>query len=108
MDFERQRGFLLDGQDPPEKVGCRKESNFWSLCMLIASGILLEEFSMSFLIVPRAPITTGTIVVLISPHIQPRRFPSVCICKAFPWLLLFLLLLLLLLSLLLSLLPYDH
>ena len=28
MDFERQRGFLLDGEDPPEKVGCRKESYF--------------------------------------------------------------------------------
>ena len=26
MDFGRQRGFLLDGEDPPEKVGCRKES----------------------------------------------------------------------------------
>ena len=23
MDFGRQRGFLLDGEDPPEKVGCR-------------------------------------------------------------------------------------
>ena len=28
MDFERQRGFLLDGKDPPEKVGCIKESYF--------------------------------------------------------------------------------
>ena len=28
MDFGRQRGFLLDGKDPPEKVGCRKESYF--------------------------------------------------------------------------------
>ena len=28
MDFGRQRGFLLDGEDPPEKVGCRKESFF--------------------------------------------------------------------------------
>ena len=26
MDFGR--GFLLDGEDPPEKVGCRKESYF--------------------------------------------------------------------------------
>ena len=24
MGFGRQRGFLLDGEDPPEKVGCRK------------------------------------------------------------------------------------
>ena len=28
MDFGRQRRFLLDGEDPAEKVGCRKESNF--------------------------------------------------------------------------------
>ena len=28
MDFGRQRGFLLDGEDLPEKVGCRKESFF--------------------------------------------------------------------------------
>ena len=26
MDFGRQRGFLLDGEDLSEKVGCRKES----------------------------------------------------------------------------------
>ena len=25
IDFGRQRGFLLDGEDPPEKVGCRRE-----------------------------------------------------------------------------------
>ena len=28
MDLGRQRGFLLDGEDLPEKVGCRKESYF--------------------------------------------------------------------------------
>ena len=28
VDFGRQRGFLLDGEDPPEKVGCRKKSYF--------------------------------------------------------------------------------
>ena len=28
MDFGRQRGFLLDGKDRPEKVDCRKESYF--------------------------------------------------------------------------------
>ena len=28
MDFGGQRGFLLYGEDPPEKVGCRKESYF--------------------------------------------------------------------------------
>ena len=28
MDSGRQRGFLLDGEDPPKKVGCRKKSYF--------------------------------------------------------------------------------
>ena len=28
MDFGRQRGFLLDGEDLPEKVDFRKESYF--------------------------------------------------------------------------------
>ena len=28
MDFGRHRGFLLDGEDLPEQVGCRKESYF--------------------------------------------------------------------------------
>ena len=42
MDFGRQRGFLLDREDLPEKVGCRKESYFWSSCMLMLPGILLK------------------------------------------------------------------
>ena len=28
MDVRRQRGFLLDGEDSPEKVGCKEESYF--------------------------------------------------------------------------------
>ena len=36
---------------------------------MILPGILLVWFSMSFLMVPRAPITSGTVVVL-SPHIR--------------------------------------
>ena len=28
MDFGRQRRFLRNEEDPPEKVGCRKESYF--------------------------------------------------------------------------------
>ena len=28
MDFGRQRGFLLDGENPPVKVDCRKVSYF--------------------------------------------------------------------------------
>ena len=69
MDFGRQRGFLLDGEDPPEKVGCRKESYFVEIMNVDVARDFLEQFSMSFLIVPRAPITTGTFVVL-SPQIH--------------------------------------
>ena len=36
--------------------------------MLMLPGILLEWFSMSFLMVPSAPITTGTVVVLSPPR----------------------------------------
>ena len=32
----------LDGEDLPEKVGCRKESYFLRSCMLMLPGILLE------------------------------------------------------------------
>ena len=28
MDFGGQRGLLLEGEEPREKVGCRKESYF--------------------------------------------------------------------------------
>ena len=42
-------------------------------------GIFLEQFSISFLIVPRAPIITGTFVVL-RPHI---RLLSSCIIYCF-------------------------
>ena len=72
MDFGRQRGFLLDGEDPPEKVGCRKESYFLAFMYVDVArdfvGVVFHT-CMSFLMVPRAPITTGTVVVL-SPHIR--------------------------------------
>ena len=42
MDFGRQRGFLLDGEDPPEKVGVERRVIFWSSCMLMLPEILLE------------------------------------------------------------------
>ena len=43
MDFGRQRGFLLDGEDSPEKVGSRKESYFLEFMYVdVARGVLLE------------------------------------------------------------------
>ena len=44
--------------------------------MMMLPGILLVQFSMSFLLLPRVPITTGTVVVL-SPRIR-----STAICKS--------------------------
>ena len=38
MDFGRQRGFLLYGEDPPEKVGYRKESYFLEFMYVDVAG----------------------------------------------------------------------
>ena len=38
MDFGRQRGFLLDGEDPHEKVGCRKERYFLEFMNVDVAG----------------------------------------------------------------------
>ena len=39
MDFGRRRaGFLLDGEDPPETVGCRKESCFLEFMYVDVAG----------------------------------------------------------------------
>ena len=45
--------------------GVERRVTFWSSCMLMLPGILLEHLSMSFLMVPRAPITTGTVLLLL-------------------------------------------
>ena len=59
MDFGRQRGFLLDGEDLPEKVSCRKNSYFLEFMHVDVARDFFVYFSMSFLMVPAAPITTG-------------------------------------------------
>ena len=68
MDLGRQRGFLLDGEDPPKKVGCRKKSYFLEFMNVGVSRNLGGVVSLS-LMVPQAPKTTGTVVIL-SPHIH--------------------------------------
>ena len=35
MDFGRQRSFLLDGEDPPEKVGVERRVIFWMEFMYV-------------------------------------------------------------------------
>ena len=48
MDFERQRGFLLDGEDPPEKVGCKKESYFLAFMYVDVSRDCVVVFHVLF------------------------------------------------------------
>ena len=46
MNFGRQRGFLLDGEAPPEKVGCRKESYFLKFMKVLCC----QEFCFCFVV----------------------------------------------------------
>ena len=38
MGFGRQRGILLDREDPPEKVGCKKESYSFEFTYVDVAG----------------------------------------------------------------------
>ena len=58
------------GEDPPEKVGCRKESYFLEFIYVDVARDFVGEFSISFLMVLRAPIITPTVVVF-----SPQQFP---------------------------------
>ena len=70
MDFGRQRGFLLDGEDPPEKVGCRKESYFLEFMYVdVARDFVGVVFNDLLDGAKSSHITTGTVVVL-NPHIH--------------------------------------
>ena len=85
MDFGRQRRFLLDEEDAPEKVGCRKERYFLeSMYVDVARNFVGVVFHV---LVDGAkgshnhrhcccfkPLATFT----------QRRFSSLCICSAFP------------------------
>ena len=37
MDFGRRRGFLIDGENPPEKVGCRKVNYFLEFMYVVVA-----------------------------------------------------------------------
>ena len=69
MDFGRRRGFLLDGEDPPEKVGCGKESYFLEFMNVNIARVFFGVVFHILFGMPRAPIITGTVAVL-SPHIR--------------------------------------
>ena len=50
MDLGRQRGFLLDGEDPPKKVGCRKKSYFLEFMNVgVIIIIIIEDFIFVFM-----------------------------------------------------------
>ena len=61
MDFGRQRGFLLDGKNPPEKVGCRVLATYKSFLEARRSSHLLNPTSWRYL----AFLATGTTPVSI-------------------------------------------
>ena len=66
MDFGRQRGFVLDGETRLGRWAVEGRVIFWSSCVVILPGIFVSVVFMSFFTVPRAPTTTGTVVVLSS------------------------------------------
>ena len=42
MDFGRKRGFPLDGEDPPEKVGyVERRVIFWISCMVMLMYVII-------------------------------------------------------------------
>ena len=49
MDFGRQRGFLLDREDLPEKVGCRKESYMYFLEFMYVD--VVRDFAIIIIII---------------------------------------------------------
>ena len=58
MDFGRQRGFLLDGEDPPEEVGCRNKSYFLEFMYVDVA----RDFAIIIIIII---ITTTTTIIII-------------------------------------------
>ena len=76
MDFGRQRGFLLDGEVPPEKVGCRKESYFLEF--------MYVDVTREFVGVVLHVLLDGThnhrdCCCFEPPHLLKPRFPSLSI-----------------------------
>ena len=72
MDFGRQRGFLLDGEEPPEKVGCRKESYMYFLEFMYID--VARDFAIIIIIIIIVIIIVIIIIIIIkwtipSPHL---------------------------------------
>ena len=79
MDFGSQRGFLLDGKYPPERVGCRKESYFLEFMYVdvardfvgVAFHVLLDGAKSSH--------NNRDYCCFEPPTFAQPRFPSLCI-----------------------------
>ena len=79
MDFGRQRGFLLDVEDRPEKMSCRKESYFLEFMYVdvardfvgVAFHVLLDGAKSSH--------NNRDCCCFEPPTFAQPRFPSLCI-----------------------------
>ena len=67
-------GFLLDGKDPPKKVGCRKRSYFLDFVNIDVARDFVGVVFHVLLMVPRAHITTGTVIVLSPTSISKSLY----------------------------------
>ena len=75
MDFGRaQRGFLLDGEDPPGKVGCKRESYFLEFMYLdVARDFVAVVFHV---LLDGAIIVTIIIIIIIIIIIMAVQMPG--------------------------------
>ena len=79
MDFGRQRRFLLDGEDQPEKVGWRKESYFLEF---INDDVARDFVGVVFNILldgAKGTHNHWNCGCFEPPHLLKPRFPSLCI-----------------------------
>ena len=85
MDFRRQRGCLLDGEDPPEKVGCRKESYFLEFMYVDVARDFVGLVFNVLLDGAKDSHNHRDCCCLESPHSLNLDFQVlICIWKAFP------------------------
>ena len=85
MDFGRQRGVVLDGEDPPEKVGCRKESYFLEFMYVDVTREFVGVVLHVLLDGAKGIHNHRDCCCFEPPHLLKPRFPSLSISYAFPW-----------------------
>ena len=80
IDFGRQRGFLLDGEDPPEKVGCRKESYFLEFMYVDVNREFVGVVFHVLLDGAKGTHNHRDCCCFEPPHLLKPRRPSLCLC----------------------------